>query len=269
MSTKINKRYIGALILAPFLIFLFLGGVWLKYALMILSIFGMYEFYHASSKNNINPYVYLGYIFCIIYYVFLNNFTNANLFMTYISIFAFISLCMPVLKEKYNFIDSAITILGFIYVSVFFSFISLINYKSNGKYLIWLVFISSWLCDTTAYYVGKYFGKNKLNPRVSPKKTIEGSIGGLFGSTIACFLYGLYLNNIGIHIGIYHFIIIGVLCGVFCQFGDLVASSIKRFVGIKDYSNLIPGHGGILDRFDSILFSAVVVYCYLNLIVFL
>jgi phosphatidate cytidylyltransferase len=142
----------------------------------------------------------------------------------------------------------------------------LINQKNYGNYLIWLVFISSWLCDTTAYYVGRYFGKNKLCPEVSPKKTIEGSIGGLLGSAVACTIFGVIASTNNVHIALYHYTFIGLLCGVFCQFGDLVASSIKRFVKVKDYSNLIPGHGGVLDRFDSILFASVVVYYYISLV---
>ena len=129
-----------------------------------------------------------------------------------------------------------------------------------GKYLVWLVFIASWLCDTTAYYVGRMFGKTKLCPEVSPKKTVEGSIGGLLGSAISCGVFGFIIASYGVNISLIHYVIIGLICGVFCQFGDLVASSIKRYAGVKDYSNLIPGHGGILDRFDSILFSSVVVF---------
>ncbi len=160
----------------------------------------------------------------------------------------------------------AITLLGFLYVPIFFSFIVLVNNKTYGNYLVWLIFISAWLCDTTAYYVGKYLGKNKLCPKVSPKKTIEGSIGGIIGASLACTIFGMVIFRLGVNIGIIHYILIGLICGIVCQFGDLVASSIKRYAGVKDYSNLIPGHGGILDRFDSILFSSVAVYYYLTFI---
>ena len=123
------------------------------------------------------------------------------------------------------------------------------------------------MTDTTAYYAGKFLGKHKLCPRVSPKKTIEGSIGGLLGATIFCGLLGVVTTHYINSIPLYHFFIIGALCGVFSQFGDLVASTVKRYVDIKDYGNLIPGHGGILDRFDSILFSGVVVFYYLTFII--
>lgn len=262
-----NKRYLGALILSPLLIFLFLGGFYLKYFALILALGGMYEFYKVIKQKNINSISYIGYILCIIYYIMLDKNMNYHIVTLLIIASVLILLCIPVLDTKYNFIDVSTTILGFLYVGIFFSFIVLINQKTYGNYLVWLVFISSWLCDTTAYYVGRSLGKTKLCPKVSPKKTIEGSLGGLLGSAVACTLFGFAISKYNVSIPLYHYFIIGILCGVFCQFGDLVASSIKRYVNVKDYSNLIPGHGGILDRFDSILFSSVVVYFYLTLVV--
>lgn len=264
-----NNRYLGALVLAPFIIFLFIGGLFLKYGIMVLALFGLYEFYKVIKEKQINAVKFVGYFMCIIYYtLFIPKdiaFKEVFLFIIFMTL---ILLCLPVLNIKYTFIDVACTILGFLYVAVFFSFIPLVNAKENGNLLIWLIFISSWLCDTSAYYVGRAFGKNKLCPKISPKKTIEGSIGGLIGSSIACLILGYFINvySFGVYIPLYHYLIIGLICGVFCQLGDLIASSIKRYVGVKDYSNLIPGHGGILDRFDSILFSSVIVYFYLTFI---
>ena len=114
------------------------------------------------------------------------------------------------------------------------------------------------------YYTGRAFGKRKVAPKVSPKKTVEGLIGGILGATLGCGIYGIIISRYGVEINVIHFFLIGAICGIMGFFGDLVASSIKRYVGIKDYSNLIPGHGGILDRFDSILFNAVVVFYYLR-----
>jgi len=174
---------------------------------------------------------------------------------------------MPVINLKYTFIDASITLLGFLYVGILFSFIPLVNIKASGSFLVWLIFIGSWGADTLAYYSGKYLGKKKLCPEVSPKKTIAGAIGGLLGSTIGCGVFGIVVSSYVPEVQIIHFFLIGALCGIMGQFGDLVASSIKRYVGIKDYSNLIPGHGGILDRFDSILFNSAVVFYYLTFII--
>jgi len=262
-NLKSNNRYLGALMIAPFILFLFIGGLPLKTFIFALSLGGMYEFYKALREKEFNPITPIGYALLLVYYLFNNN---LEYLMFFIIIATFLLLIMPVINLKYTFIDVAITLLGFLYVGIFFSFIYLVDIKENGTYLIWLIFIGSWMTDTTAFYSGKLFGRRKLCPRVSPKKTIEGSIGGLIGAIIFCGLLGIFAISQGVDISIYHFLIIGALCGVFSQFGDLVASSIKRYVGIKDYSNLIPGHGGILDRFDSILFSATVVFYYLTFI---
>ena len=262
----LNSRYLGALMLSPIVILIFIGGDVLKYGVLILSLMGMYEFYKVLKGKNVNALSLFGYLLCITYYVTLGNTLNTDFIFYLINAAFLLLLCVPIFNTKYNFIDITATLLGFLYVAVFFSFIILVNRKVNGQYFVWIIFISSWLCDTAAYYVGKTFGKNKLCPKVSPKKTIEGSIGGLMGSILSCTLFGIYLSSIGIKVLLIHYIIMGILCGVFSQFGDLVASSIKRWAGVKDYSSLIPGHGGILDRFDSILFSSVTVYYYLTFI---
>lgn len=262
-----NKRYIGALTLAPLLIFLFLGGYYLKFLILFLSILGIYEFYKTSRECGFNPISIIGYGLCIFYYINLgSNFNITYQSFTLIGAI-FLLMIIPVLNTKYNFIDISLTILGYLYVAIFFSFIVLVNLKPYGNFLVWLIFISSWGCDTLAYYFGRYLGKHKLIPKVSPKKTIEGSIGGLLGSIVGCTIFGYVIGRYGVNIELYHYVAIGILGGIFGQFGDLVASSVKRYAKVKDYSNLIPGHGGILDRFDSILFVSVVVYYYITIFV--
>ena len=261
---KLNNRYIGAAIIAPFILFIFLGGIWLKGFAIVLSVLGLYEFYNALREKKFNPIPIVGYILIAAFYATNNNFQ----YLMYIVVLVAIALLMiPIINLKYTFIDAAITLLGFLYVGILFGFMPLISNKEGGQYLIWLIFLGSWICDTTAYYSGKYLGKKKLCPKVSPKKTIAGAVGGFLGSTIGCGIYGIIVSSYVPHVEVIHFFLIGALCGIMGQFGDLVASSIKRYVGIKDYSNLIPGHGGILDRFDSILFNSAVVFYYLTFIV--
>ena len=261
---KLNSRYLGAVVLAPLLIFVLLGGLLLKLFTIALSVCGLYEFYNALKTKEIKSIPIISYILLVIYYAVNNDFEK----MMYILVIAMvIALIIPIIDLKYSFVDVAITFLGFIYVVILFSFIPLVNEKVGGQFLVWLIFIGSWLSDTVAYYFGRFFGKHKLSPKVSPKKTIEGSIGGFLGATLGCGLFGVAVSAYVPQVNIIHFFLIGALCGIMGQFGDLVASSIKRFVGLKDYSNLIPGHGGILDRFDSILFNAVVVFYYLTFVV--
>lgn len=261
---KSNNRYLGAAMIAPFIIFVFLGGIYLKGFVLVLSGMALWEFYSAVKEKNLKPIKSIGYILLVMYYVLNNNF---ELMMYILVVASFISLIIPVVNLKYTFIDVSVTLLGVIYCGILFSFVYLVNAKPFGEYLVWIIFIGSWLSDTAAFYSGKMFGKHKLSPKVSPKKTVEGSIGGLIGATIFTGLFGIIIQQYINIMPIYNYFIIGTLCGLFGQLGDLVASSIKRYVDIKDYSNLIPGHGGILDRFDSIIFSATVVFYYLNFIV--
>ena len=111
------------------------------------------------------------------------------------------------------------------------------------------------MTDTFAYFVGRRFGRHKLMPKTSPKKTIEGSLGGIAGSIIACIIFGLIFK---LPIGV--MVIISLFGSIIAQMGDLIASAIKRYVDIKDYGKIIPGHGGVLDRFDSVLLVAPYVY---------
>ena len=126
----------------------------------------------------------------------------------------------------------------------------------NNSKFVWLVYIIAFGSDTFAYFTGKFFGKNKLYPEVSPNKTVEGAIGGIIGSTVLSVIYFNYLS-----INKYFYIIIfSVSASVFSMAGDLTASKIKREYGIKDFGKFLPGHGGIMDRFDSVLFVAPAVY---------
>lgn len=266
MNSKF-ARYLGAVCLIPVIIFLFIGGNYLKYFLMVLSLIGLKELYAVLHEKDYHVFSYVGFIFTIIYYISIGYKTEFTLFL--IIIMMVVCLSVPVFDLKRNFVEASLTIFGFLYVPVMFSLISKIEMFQNGRFLVWLVFLCSWGNDTFGYYVGKtfktFFKKHQLCPNVSPNKSIEGAVGGVLGSTLFCSLFGLYLNSININIAIYHFVIIGFAGAFFAIIGDLCASIIKRYLKIKDYSNLIPGHGGILDRFDSTLFVAVAVFFYFNL----
>lgn len=261
-----DNRYIGAIFLIPLVVFLFLGGEYLKYASMVIALLGTYEYYKVTKIKGFHPVEILGYLIAIIYYFCLGLTFNFNILSAIIVLVTIIMLSIPVINTKYTYVDCAVTLLGFIYITVFSGFIYLISIKKYGNMLVWLVFISSWATDITAYYIGKNFGKKKLCPKISPKKTVAGSVGGFLGSVIFCSIIGYVFIISKIPIKFIHYIFIGAMCGITCQFGDLVASSIKRYSGVKDFSHLIPGHGGILDRFDSILFSSVTIYFYIILI---
>ncbi len=151
---------------------------------------------------------------------------------------------------------------SFIYAPVMFSFVYLTREMEYGIYFVWMIFISSWISDTFAYIFGMLFGKHSLAPVLSPKKSIEGSIAGVIGSALCGGLFGYFLVEPLIHDQqvTWVFALIGGIGSIISQIGDLAASAIKRNYEIKDYGKLIPGHGGIMDRFDSVIVTAPMIY---------
>lgn len=142
-----------------------------------------------------------------------------------------------------------------VYAGVMLSFIYQTRMMEGGAFLVWLIFLCSWGCDTCAYCVGMLIGKHKMAPVLSPKKSVEGAVGGVVGAVLLGAVYGAAVKG--------EILEYGVICGagaLISMVGDLAASAIKRNHDIKDYGTLIPGHGGIMDRFDSVIFTAPVIY---------
>lgn len=183
-------------------------------------------------------------------------------FLGYGACLAVIMCSLTVLLAVSVFFDESVkvndvfgTFTSTLYVMLCFSaLIALRGSKEHGLHLFLLVFIAAWITDTFAYFTGVFFGKHKLIPRISPKKTIEGSVGGIVFCVIAFAVYGIILNRyFAVEVNFPVLLAVGFVMSIISQIGDLIASAIKRSYGIKDYSNLFPGHGGILDRFDSIM----------------
>ncbi len=165
---------------------------------------------------------------------------------------------------KYHASQITAAFFGVFYVAVMLSGVYQVRMMEQGAYLVWLIFLCSWGCDTCAYCVGVRFGKHKMSPVLSPKKSVEGAFGGIAGTFLLTALYALaFREQMGItNVQIVVLAAISTVGGVISMIGDLAASAIKRNYEIKDYGKLIPGHGGILDRFDSVIFTAPVI-CYL------
>ena len=250
-----KTRIIAGLALVPLLLLVILGGLPLYIGEFVIIVIAINEFYKAFKIKEINPIFILGYIFA--FYLFIKNCFGLGMNYTYIVMFVlFVCSIIPMLQCKKNIMDIIVTFFGIFYVEILLDFIVLImNNFPDGHKLVWLVFIIAFLTDTFAFFSGYLFGKHKLIPNVSPKKTIEGSIGGILGSTIFCLIFGYIFN-----LNIVWMLVLGSIGSIIAQIGDLFASSIKRYVGIKDYGNLIPGHGGILDRFDSVILVTPFVY---------
>ena len=178
---------------------------------------------------------------------------------------AFVMVLMAVYVftfPKYKTEEITITFFGVFYVAVMLSYLFLVRRAADGVYLVWLVFLSSWGCDTCAYCAGMLFGRHKLAPVLSPKKSIEGAIGGMVGAALLGALYGAVFGTHMEEVGnpVIACCAACAIAAVISQIGDLAASAIKRNHQVKDYGTLIPGHGGILDRFDSMMFTAPAIY---------
>ena len=261
------KRVVSGLILFPLVVILLVFGN--KYvvdvAISIIAIMSLHEFYKAfRTGKKANPIDWIGYLAAAMISV-IHVVPPALILKTIglilpISIL-FLFLHVIITNLKIDIKDIAITFLGICYIVIFLMFISIIHENlPNGKFLIWYAFFSAWGTDIFAYIIGKSFGKHHFT-EISPNKTIEGAIGGVFGAIVLVTLYNLACTNI-FHVEFPYItmIIISLILSLLSQIGDLAASAIKRYTGIKDFSNLIPGHGGLLDRIDSLIFIAPFAY---------
>jgi phosphatidate cytidylyltransferase len=156
--------------------------------------------------------------------------------------------------------------MGMAYIPLMLSFIPLIRDMKHGGYLIWYMLAAAWLTDTCAYFTGVALGKHKFS-EISPKKSIEGCIGGAIGCMLFFGAYAYYLNTINIEMNWVLMGVLGLGISVIAQLGDFAASSIKRYCEVKDFGNIMPGHGGALDRFDSVIMIAPFIYLIFQFII--
>lgn len=268
------KRVTSALLGFPLVVIILTFGN--KYVvdicLALVAMLGMQEFFNAVSKEA-KPVRWIGYLTCVS--IALIHILPENLPMQVVKSMLLISMPMIILilflhvivtNMKINFKDIAYTLFGIVYVIGYIIFLGLLRGIDNGRIIIWYAIIAAWGTDIFAYLIGKRFGKHKFS-EVSPKKSIEGCISGIIGAVIIAVLYTVAMNAIFEFEYSYLFVIIvTAILSIIGQIGDFAASSIKRYVDIKDYSNLIPGHGGMLDRIDSLMFLAPFAYILLSLI---
>ena len=236
------------------------GGNVLFGLLAVVSLIGLTELYKVVEVQN-KLLGFAGYLATVAYYVLL--YTGKLQYMTLLAI-VFLVLVMAVYVftfPNYRSEQVMTVFFGLFYVAVMLSYIYQTRMLEDGGIVVWLIFLSSWGCDTCAYCAGMLLGKHKMAPKLSPKKSVEGGIGGIAGAALLGAIFALAANKItgaGVNPGQY-----AIICGVggmISQIGDLAASAIKRNHDIKDYGKLIPGHGGILDRFDSVIFTAPIIY---------
>lgn len=260
------KRITSGLLGFPLvLIILLIGNKYVvDVALAIIALLAMNEYFNAISKVS-NPVRWVGYLSCLsIGVVHLIPAENLNMVVTITIPAILIVLFAQVIatEMKTTFKDIAYTFIGIFYVVFFIMFVALIDGMENGKILIWYAIFAAWGTDIFAYFVGRLIGKHKFS-KISPKKSIEGCVAGTIGAVLLMLIYTFFINNyLGMEYSYIYIGIIALILSLVGQIGDFAASSIKRYVDIKDFSNLIPGHGGMLDRIDSLIFLAPFAYVF-------
>ncbi len=247
----------GILLVAIALLVIITGNYVLFFTMLAISLIGMRELYKAMGvhKDSFGILEGAGYAAALLYYgSLLLDFEKYGM-MALILAMILILFVYVFQYPKYQAEQIMAAYFGLVYVAVMLSFIYLTRMLPNGQYLVWLTFLCSWGCDTCAYCVGMLIGKHKMSPVLSPKKSVEGAIGGVVGAALLGGIYAWATKGQVVEYGII------CVCGaLISMIGDLAASAIKRNKGIKDYGTLIPGHGGILDRFDSVIITAPVIY---------
>lgn len=261
-----RTRLISGIILVILALYFIITGGWLLWTVCLaLSLIALMELFRVYGIHK-NLLGWAGYALVILYYSMIALSVN-DIFpmngMLFLMIVLMLYLSIMVFQyPKYHSTQITQAIFGVLYAGVMLSFLFQTRMLVKGNYTVWLIFISSWGCDTCAYCVGKLFGKHKMSPILSPKKSVEGAIGGVVGTALLTFVYAsVFARDMGIMTNeIIQLSLISAVGALIAMVGDLTASAIKRNYDVKDYGRLIPGHGGVLDRFDSVIFTAPIIY---------
>lgn len=257
----LRKRVITGLWGIPLLI----AAVWfdkpLPWFTVLVAIWGLlavFEFYKLTAGAKIQPLTYFGLLWTLLFIIsphFKYDFTVPLLLTSAVVLSLIWLLGRP--KREGAFISWAWTLGGILYIGWLLSYFVALRGLEDGRNWVFFALFTTFASDTTAFFVGRALGRHKLAPRISPGKTWEGTIAGVFGAIIVSLLFTLLIP-----ISYWQAIVLGLLVSIFGQLGDLVESLLKRNMGVKDSGRLIPGHGGFLDRIDSVVFAGVVVYYY-------
>ena len=250
--------------MVPLLVVLYFGGIALWAAALIIALMGIHEFCNGWENIDVHPSKPICYAMTVILFLLCFATDILDLGAHYVAmmlscawVFAAVAVSLIYgwkINERGTY-DAAATAVSLVYVPFFTYHMVMISMTYFNK-LVWIVVLAAFGSDIFAYFTGYFLGKHKMAPNLSPKKTVEGAVGGLLGSTLLCVLFGMFVLKEHILVCA----LMGLVGGAAGMAGDLTASAFKRKMGIKDYGHLIPGHGGILDRFDSVIFVAPAVY---------
>ncbi len=253
----LKTRVLSAVVGIPLLLgLLYLGGAYWQGFFILLAILSLGEYYKMMRNRQFKPLQIPGLLMLLVimHLPLYPDYLIPAVFLTLV-----VSVVYMVLKyPRFDYIDLALSIFGPCYLGFLFNYSLIIGKMSNSFYIILLAFLLTWCSDIGGYFAGRFWGSHKLAPQLSPAKTWEGALGA---SVLPVILAMVFFRVIHIEsIPLAYVLILGLLTGFTAQFGDLFESGIKRYFNVKDSGNIIPGHGGVMDRFDSFLFVAPVVY---------
>lgn len=251
----------GIVLVALALVLIITGGDVLLVSTLIISLIGMFELYRVFEIEKA-PLAFAGYLAAILYYTNIKWNYIPELMMLILGFLIVLMVFYVLSYPKYRAKQIFVVFFGVFYVAAMLSYVYQIRMLERGLYLTFLIFLCSWGCDTCAYCVGKLIGRHKMSPKLSPKKSVEGAAGGIVGAALLTALYCFIFRG-AMDITAQEILILSLISaagGLISMVGDLTASAIKRNYDIKDYGHLIPGHGGILDRFDSMIITAPIIY---------
>ncbi len=259
-----GKRVVTAIVLIP-LIYLFIKYLHPIYFLFVVTavvLIGQYEFYRFYYRE-FNKLALvglsLGFLLLLTFYGGKDAFIAKEMALSMVILIALLGFLFLKVNLKDALTGVSVVVFGILYVAWTLGHLISLRHLFNGQNLIFFILIVTWGVDTGAYYVGRLFGRHKLSPNISPGKTVEGAIGGVMASLGAALLARrLFLSELTIN----NTLLIGLVSGVVSQLGDLSESMLKRSAGVKDSGSIIPAHGGMLDRVDSLIFTIPVFYYY-------
>jgi len=266
----LKHRVVTAAVGVPLIILaIWFGDPWITLFIAAAALAGSYEFYRMANFDRREPLLYLGLLWTLAL-VLSPHYRNPDLLPIVVTAAILVSLICLLLRPSREkaFHEWAWTIVGALYVGWMLSYWLSLRGLDDGRNWVYLAMLTAFANDTGAYFMGRARGKHKLAPAVSPAKTWEGAIGGLVSAILAAIVIATVLKLISVELGTpfafgyWQITILGFLVGLFAQLGDLVESLLKRKMGVKESGNLLPGHGGVLDRFDSLIFVGAVVYYY-------
>ena len=251
----------GIVLVAAALVLIITGGDVLLFSTLLISYIGMFELYRIFHVEKELPGI-VGYLAATVFYCNLKWDFLPDIMVVVLGFLMALMFVYVFTYPKYKTEQMLAVFFGVFYVAVMLSYVYQTRMLNAGAYIVWLIFLCSWGCDTCAYCVGMLIGKHKMSPKLSPKKSGEGAVGGVAGAALLTALY-CFIFRSPMHLERGEIVILAVIAaiaGLISMVGDLTASAIKRNYDIKDYGKLIPGHGGILDRFDSMIITAPIIY---------